>query len=313
MPSIGASSTKLRQKHTERMLSQYLDDLPVLPNVTQVLLQAQERGGRLADRVEALARLDPTLALRISYLGRQRSPANQAAALGVASEMARVGSVQVVRGLMDLTNRPIFHPERAHERELWLHSIQVALTARYFANTSPSLKIGGEEAYFCGLLHDLGRFIILVAAPDSFTRLENCDWNTGDDLVTAERSILGYDHAQLGAMACKAWNLSPVLAAVIRFHHSDPERYVVDPRALKLTRVVMLADAVSFLMVKHPDMIAADAPSRELLLEEQNVGPIIAKLGISMASVVRALGDLHHASIAHVDELFGESKLLRPA
>jgi putative nucleotidyltransferase with HDIG domain len=287
------------------MLAQYLDRLPVLPNVAQALSLPAERGRALADKTEHLAQLDPTLALRMCFLARTQLASRPPNHLSISAVLNRVGADWVARGLASLTLSPVFHPEHAHERELWLHSIQTALAARHFANSLPHLGVRADEAYLCGLLHDIGRFILLVAAPESFAELERRDWETGEQLVDAERAILGYDHAELGARACERWKLPHRLAAVVRYHHGAtyPEDEVGGIIG-RLIRVIQLGDAASFMMIKHPDMVGADLMSREILLEEQGAERLVRELGLSKDLFNRSIASLHAKSVAMARALF---------
>jgi putative nucleotidyltransferase with HDIG domain len=298
-----------RRKATDRLLSTYLDQLPVLPNVALNLLSVDGRGHALADRTELLAELDPTLALRMCFLAQIQLNCRPPDCLSIPAVLARVGAERVRHGLAQLTRRrPVFHPEHPFERELWLHSIQVALATRYFANTLPHLGIRADEAYLCGLLHDLGRFITLVAAPEAFAALEHREWTTGPELVTAERAILGYDHAELGARACELWKLPLRIAAVIRFHHGASYPEDQSGTVASLIRLVQLADAASFMMTKNPDMVHADPMSRELLLEQQGSERLLKELGLSKDLLVRSIATLHGKSIAMARILFGDDR-----
>lgn len=304
MPAL-TSDLNERRKKTDRMLAQYLDRLPVLPSVAQSLSLPVQRGRSLADKTEHLAELDPTLALRMCFLARTQLVSRPPDHLSINAVLNRVGADWVARGLGTWAHSPVFHPERAHERELWLHSIQTALAARHFANSLPHLGVRSDEAYLCGLLHDIGRFILLVAAPESFAELEHRDWETGEQLVDAERAILGYDHAELGARACERWKLPSRLAAVVRYHHGatypDDESLGVIGH---LIRLIQLGDAASFMMIKHPDMVGADLMSREILLEEQGAERLVRELGLSKDLFNRSIASLHAKSVAMARLLF---------
>jgi putative nucleotidyltransferase with HDIG domain len=300
-----------RRKTTDKMLAHYLDRLPVLPSVAQTLSLPVERGRALADKTELLAQLDPTLALRMCFFARTQLASRPPDHLSINTVLNRVGADWVARGLASLAKRPVFHPEHAHERELWLHSIQTALATRHFANSLPHLGVRADEGYLYGLLHDLGRFILLAVAPESFAELERRDWETGEQLIAAERAILGYDHAELGARACERWKLPPRLAAVVRYHHGttypDDESGTIG----NLIRLVQLGDAASFMMVKHPDMVDADLMSREILLEEQGAERLVRELGLSKDLFNRSIAALHARSVAMARMLFGDSELYR--
>ena len=121
----------------------------------------------------------------------------------------------------------------------WKHSIGTAFTgaqiARHFA-----LKLE-EDAFICGLLHDLGKFIMAQNAPEHMVMV--LDRARKKDILfhSAEQECLGYDHALLGAAVMERWNLPETLVEVVRNHH-DP--LTTSDKSLQLCCVTNLADIV---------------------------------------------------------------------
>ena len=60
------------------------------------------------------------------------------------------------------------------------------------------------------------------------------------DTTVAETQSIGLDHTEAGALVAAKWNLSPVVQATLRHHHSPPQGATADAVAL-----VRLADAVA--------------------------------------------------------------------
>ena len=84
------------------------------------------------------------------------------------------------------------------------HSMTVGMIAKQLAS-----DMGGnhEQAFICGLLHDLGRIIML-------------EMLSGYDITPTKRDRLIHDfHATLGSLAAKKWNFSDDILECIRFHH----------------------------------------------------------------------------------------------
>ena len=288
-----------RRSKTKRIIAKYLDQLPVLPNVVSTIVALSEQKN-LADKIEKFASIDPTLALRICYLAH-RQKADLPLAIG--ADLIVIGSDSILQGLRKLEGRSVFHPNKPHERELWLHSIQVALIAKHIAFTNPSFGVSTDEAYFCGLLHDIGRFVMLVADPDAYARLESEDVDNGNQLVQKERDITGYDHAELGALASNTWHLPPLLTAVIKYHHRLDQGKELEIKAEKLIEIVRLADFVSFLMVKHPDVIGQKNGIQNFLQGQGRTLVTIRKLSLDFDVVCSASKKLMSLSWSLMDDL----------
>jgi putative nucleotidyltransferase with HDIG domain len=98
----------------------------------------------------------------------------------------------------------------------WQHSMAVADCTRQLANYT---GISEEISFTAGLLHDIGRLIIVVLYPDDFSRIIN---ESNQSLSVAERQLLGFDHLEIGSKAAKHWNLPIAIQEAIELHETPP-------------------------------------------------------------------------------------------
>jgi putative nucleotidyltransferase with HDIG domain len=104
---------------------------------------------------------------------------------------------------------------------LWRHSIGVAFMAAKIAKSIGSKGSKMEEdAFICGLLHDLGKFIMNQKAPEHLGMVMETVGRDGVLFFEAEKLRLGYDHAELGALILEKWNLPRAIVDVVRCHHN---------------------------------------------------------------------------------------------
>jgi putative nucleotidyltransferase with HDIG domain len=106
-------------------------------------------------------------------------------------------------------------------RALWQHAKECALCARAVARA-----IGysdPEEAFAGGMLHDLGKLIILLNHADAYRQIRKKQFSKNQSSVEAEQSVLGFDHTVAGEMLMKKWQMPPILRACVRYHHQSEE------------------------------------------------------------------------------------------
>ena len=128
------------------------------------------------------------------------------------------------------------------EKMLWSHSVACAIAARLLAKRYvPRLA---EDAFICGLLHDMGKVVLNNECPAEFTNVMMLTYNEGYSSVRAEQEIYGYSHTQVGAMISRNWNYPPIIIEVTFQHHCDEESRppVEDPDLLKVLACVDLAN-----------------------------------------------------------------------
>jgi hypothetical protein len=104
-------------------------------------------------------------------------------------------------------------------------------------------------------MHDLGRFVLLDLAPQDFEEVEEANWTTPEQLLEAEKGACGFDHAKLGAIACKHWGLPSFVVDLVRNHHryAATEHRNLNPELTDLIVTVQMADLFSILMLRNPE------------------------------------------------------------
>ena len=121
----------------------------------------------------------------------------------------------------------------------WRHSLGVAFIARNLAihcrETNP------ERFYLAGILHDIGRLIILENLPEEANEIMSRKKEIGGLLWQIEREVLDFDHADVGAALARQWKLPLSLEEIIGNHHNPgrAKRYPLE------TTIVHLADIIA--------------------------------------------------------------------
>jgi putative nucleotidyltransferase with HDIG domain len=107
----------------------------------------------------------------------------------------------------------------------WRHSLLVAFMSRIISRTKnfPSF-LEAEESFSAGLLHDIGKLVILTHLPDEFAKIKEAKIIKPEAAISIiEEEVLGFDHAAVGAYLCQKWNLPEHLTQSIQYHHSPQE------------------------------------------------------------------------------------------
>ena len=193
--------------------------LPVMSSVTMDLMLAfadEELG------TETLARkLSRDQALVARVLRVANSPF-----YGLMRQVCTVQEAIVVLGLssvrMLVTAAAVIgqFPTRAHHdpglRAFWRHSIGAACCAKVLcahAGQNP------ETAFICGLLHDIGRLVLMHYYPEHYAQVEEYCAREDVSRLDAERAVLGLDHAAIGAALVARWNFPMQIQQVVAGHH----------------------------------------------------------------------------------------------
>jgi len=200
--------------------------LPALPEVL-VRLDGLLRDPDVDLRIVAeLAGTDAVLAGQIvrmansAYYSRGGSPVT-----GLAPAIHRLG-LRALRGLVYALALPrAFKGGAFPARLLWRHSLAVAALASEIAGFLDLPQALREEAWLCGLVHDIGALALSTLAPVEYSDLlrevsaKSGDWSEVE-FTELERGRFGIDHAEVGGVFLRErWRLSDPMPLVAAHHH----------------------------------------------------------------------------------------------
>ena len=101
--------------------------------------------------------------------------------------------------------------------EMWKHSLSVATASRLIAEKKYPDMTG--DAFNAGLIHDSGMIILDTYIEKNKVAYNNLIKN-GTSVQSAEKKILGFNHAEIASEFFKKWNLPSSQTNAIQYHHN---------------------------------------------------------------------------------------------
>ncbi len=142
----------------------------------------------------------------------------------------------VIKGMLISTS--VFDMMHRSMVGMWEHSLGTATLSGMMGRKLKEPE--SEEIFIAGLLHDIGKVIIKVTAPEEFEAIMNIAQEEGIYVWEAEKKILGVDHTQVADWVSKKWNLPGNIAEPMTCHHSPARSKNFSRR----TAIVHLADVL---------------------------------------------------------------------
>jgi putative nucleotidyltransferase with HDIG domain len=205
----------------QQLLRDFLDS-KTLPHVALRLSKLISDEGSRVREFEGLIKMDPVLVSRLlrmvnsPYYGVRENITSIARAI-VFIGMKNLRNIVVIEGLKDAV-RQGSRGGMFSRRRLWLHSIAVSICSQMIVERIFGLR--GEDAFLCGILHDIGMIVEDQTAPELFART----WKTmafeSRPLLAVEKEIIGTDHCEVGALLVQDWKLPEEVREGIRRHHA---------------------------------------------------------------------------------------------
>jgi len=190
-------------------------DLPLLPDVAMRVINACSDPNSDLRRVAEVVRHDPAMAAHVLRVANSPMYAPRTPIVSLQQALARVGlaGLKQIALLVTCQARVFVAPGfEAPVAEALRHSIAVAFFAQEIAR---SRRANVEEAFLTGLLHDVGRPVLLQASAD-IARAWGASFAIEEVAAAVDAS-----HAAAGGALAAAWKLSERVADAIRQHHAE--------------------------------------------------------------------------------------------
>ncbi len=113
----------------------------------------------------------------------------------------------------------------------WLHAAAVAV---FTEDQRAAVEVSPGEAFTAGLLHDIGKIIMLVYFEDDFRNVVRRARKDGLDFHEAELAEIGLGHDFVAGQMLRRWGLPSGLAEAVRLHHQPMEALSSTPLAARV-------------------------------------------------------------------------------
>jgi len=251
--------------------------LPSLPAVVMQLLGNIGQHNADLNQLSAIVSKDQALsakALRLansSFYGMQRKVTTMPQALsilGLNSLRILVTTAALIDGFPNKKQGDFdFHG-------FWRHAIATGVCASLIAKR---IDFNPESAFMAGLLHDIGRLVLVTGFPNQYQTVMNYRTEHDCALLEAERAILSCDHAAVGYALAEHWRFPAAIQMAVAGHHAPDKQW-----SGGLTNLVHVADAMVHALdfsADENDLVPALSPNawNSLSLDQAVVLQVLAE------------------------------------
>ena len=251
-----------------------ISSLPTTPDVLKRISAIIEKPDISLDGISNFISSDPALTTKIlkmvnsavyGFPGRISSVSHATVLLGL----------NVIKGL--LIGASVFELMQESMLGLWEHSLNCAITAKFIARRK-GLK-EPEDVYAAGLLHDIGKVILILQFPDEYEKVVGETDMKGITIFEAEKNHFVETHAGVGSWLAEKWHFPLNLVESIKYHH-EPHLSKNAPLETAIVHVSdILVRAMGFGFAGDPFVPALNPAAFEYLaLNENDIRKILREV-----------------------------------
>jgi HD-like signal output (HDOD) protein len=269
-------------------LIQKIQSFPALPAVVGKVIELSSSPDSSVDEFLDVIKMDVSLTTSILKLANS-------AFYGQTRKVSSLQQAIPILGLNEIRNmviaRALFNSFKTVKGEdwfdikgFWVHSFLCGLAAKVLARE----KEPDDDMFICGLIHDIGKLVILMVFPVQFAHIFSQSGEPMFDMYLWEEKYFGVSHGEIGLNLLRRWFFPDKLVDATGFHH-HPERMENNRKAAAL---IYFADMLAHLDDKGEDFVENPEYSGILFrpLNEQRAS--IAEIPWQKDALRRYLDDL---------------------
>jgi putative nucleotidyltransferase with HDIG domain len=210
-------------------------DLPLLPGVAMEVTNVAAQESTDSRAIAELLRKDQAMAAHVLRVVSSPLYSGRTQIVSLQQAVARLGVQKIREIALAIAFRVGVFKLKGFEAEitaLFQHSVSAAMFAQEIARAT---RRNVEDAFMCGLLHDVGRPVILQALVHI---LQEQKVQVSPAAVVAATAEI---HAEVGGILADSWGLPEAVEMSIRHHHSlaPPDAHATS------VRITALADEMA--------------------------------------------------------------------
>ena len=271
-----------------------LRQIPSLHSLARGFTMTANRDGVSVDEVVESIGKDPALCVRVLRMANSAfiGPANRIDDLPSAVQMLGVVRIRsLVQMLYTLRDSRAIAPG-FDWRHLWLHALATAALSEEIER-----ELGlrtGPLLYLAALLHDVGKIVLSVIAPEGYRDILLATWQDSRPLEEMERERFGLTHREAGEVYLRQNNLSEAVLATVAHHNAPaeaPEKHRVIAAVVSIANYVSKTYGLGFsgAVLTTDDGEFEDLPAWRVLESETGRMPDIAALEERLKACIPAI------------------------
>jgi len=258
-------------------------ELPVLSRVVQEIQNVMNNPTTTIDELSSIIERDAVISVRLIAVANSPVYRGSEKVVTVRDAIPRVGVKETHSIVTTISNKSIYDTKDKQFKnimeKLWLHSLASGYIAKALSDELRSGEI--EKYYFMGLVHDIGKVLLLKTFSDLHAKNNSLDLG---EIMAAIKDA----HTSFGGAILRKWGYSEALVRIPLLHEGPDFRRDMDKEILTINLASNIADNIGYGLKEDMCLEPANLISAKFL--EVDLG-MIEDIG---QEVKRVMEDVSH-------------------
>jgi HD-like signal output (HDOD) protein len=217
----GSEPTPAADPFSPRTLVAGIHDLPPLPTLVTRLLDMLADPDVDIRQVRQLVEKDQSLVTKLIKISNSALFGGVQRVESIQQALSRLGAKTARSLILSASMQTYFFKHNPGMRTwgqlLWQHAAECGMAARRIAAATGFDE--PELAFVGGVLHDIGKLVIMLASPDAYRQIQNLRKREPRPDYEIERMVVRTDHMEIGDLLMDKWNMPLSAKMCVKWHH----------------------------------------------------------------------------------------------
>jgi len=237
-------ATHISREIIQDIISKYKKDeieLPVLSRVVHEIQEVMSNPTTTVDQLATIIERDAVISVRLIAVANSVIYRGAGKVVTVKEAIPRVGVKETHSIVTTISNKSIYETKekkfKCTMEKLWLHSLASGYVAKALSNV---LRFGEiEKYYFMGLVHDIGKVLLLKAFSDMHAKNESL-------IINEIMAAIDEAHTSFGGAILRKWGYSETLVRIPLLHEGHDFRPDADREILTINLSSGIANKIGY-------------------------------------------------------------------
>lgn len=246
MPIVTDRTADIQREIDQARRNGPLKDI-IVPPCPALLVQMRQTMAQAPVDLNAIARIAASdVAMSATLIRRANGPLHAAGqpARTVGQAMSRLGLDNTAAVMTAFLARSAIHPDSRHLARFWEQSSDRATAMAALARLLPG--VSADIAHTCGLFLHVGLPVMLQCVRGYAGTMVEGLARRDRTYIQTENANHRTDHAVVGALVARVWQLAPEVMAAVRLHHDldGLEDESIEPGVRTLVALALVAECL---------------------------------------------------------------------